>query len=145
MDSVAIASVGQVMVDTTTNHIPTQPIPRPSAPQKTSEIFDEWFSRCPELLQFTTLAFSAGPTELNLRYRAVGSNASAIRQTSIRKERSGRWLLRVLIDEASAIRLESRLEESYEHTNLPVASSLSPGGKFVLDGGHTHRDCSLLQ
>jgi hypothetical protein len=38
MDNATTANVGQVMVDTTTNHIPT----RPSAPQKTSEIFDEW-------------------------------------------------------------------------------------------------------
>lgn len=122
MDSVAIASVGQVMVDTTTNHIHTQPMPRPSAPQKTSEIFDEWLSRCPELLQFTALACSAGPTELNSRYRAVGANASRNSPNFDQEVAFRSWLRRVRIDVASAILLKSCLEESYENANLPVAS-----------------------
>jgi hypothetical protein len=117
MDSVAIASVGQVMVDTTTNHIPTQPIPRPSAPQKTSEIFDEWLSRCSELLQFTALAYSAGPTVQGCWRKCVSQFTKLRSGSSVRS-----WLLRVRIDVASAILLKSCLEESYEHANLPVAS-----------------------
>ncbi len=98
MVNTATASVGQVMVDTTTSHILTQPMPRFSALQKTSEKFDEWFSRCRDLLQFTAYRVLGGPEGAELAVQNCWRNAS---RNSPKFDREGEfrsWLVRVLID-----------------------------------------------
>jgi DNA-directed RNA polymerase specialized sigma24 family protein len=120
MDNAATASVGQCRVETTSSHIFRRPIPRPFATtRKTSEVFDDWFSRCHGPLHFTACRVLGDTVGADLAVWNCWLTASRNPPASDREGAFRSWLLRILIDEASTIlqgHLRSRLD--YEHAHL---------------------------
>jgi hypothetical protein len=103
MDNAAIASVGQGMMKTASNCIFKRSWPRSFANQETSEVFDEWFSRCHGSLHLIASRVLGGAEGADLAVRNCWLIASRNPPTFDRQGAFRSWLLRILIDEASAI------------------------------------------
>jgi hypothetical protein len=118
MDNAATASVGQGMAKTTSSDIFKRPVPGSLATDQTSEVFDEWFSRCYEPLHFTACRVLGSPEGAGLAVQNCWLTASRNPPTFDREGEFRGWLLRILIDEASAIlqcRLGSQLDPEHAH------------------------------
>jgi DNA-directed RNA polymerase specialized sigma24 family protein len=103
MDNAATASVRQGGVKTTSSSIFKRPWPRSFANQETSEVFEEWFSRSHGSLHLIACRVLGGTEGADLAVRNCWLTASRNPPTFDRQGAFRSWLLRVLIDEASAI------------------------------------------
>lgn len=103
MDDAATASVGQGTVNTMFGHSFTRLMPRPSPTQETSKVFDEWFSRCYGALHFIARRMLGGLEGSERAVQNCHLTASRNPPTFEQEGAFRSWLLRVLIDEASAI------------------------------------------
>jgi DNA-directed RNA polymerase specialized sigma24 family protein len=141
MDNAAIASVGQDRVETTSGYIFKRPMPRPFATQETSESFDEWFSRCHGSLHFTACRVLGDLEGAELAVQNCWLAASRNPPTFDREGAFRSWLLRVLIDEASAI-LQRHLGKQldHEHAHPPPLPSSSPSRAIWHADGRGRKD-----
>lgn len=106
MNNAATATVGHRRVETTSGYTPE----RLSTTHNTSQLFGEWFSRCQGSLHFTAGRILSGPEGAALAVQNCWLTASRNPPTFDREGAFRSWLLRILIDEASAILQKSRLE-----------------------------------
>jgi DNA-directed RNA polymerase specialized sigma24 family protein len=110
---------GQGMVETASDHVFKRPMPGPCATEETSEVFDYWFARCRGSLHLTACHVLGVAEGADLAVWNCWLTASRNRPTFDHEGAFRSWLLRVLIDEASAIlqgHLHRRLD--YDHTHL---------------------------
>jgi DNA-directed RNA polymerase specialized sigma24 family protein len=108
MNRAATTSVDKSMMGKMSGYIFKRPVPVDVVIQGTSEVFDDWFSRCYRPLLFTACRVLGSPKEASLAVENCWFTASRNRPTFDREGEFRSWLLRVLIDEALAI-LEDRL------------------------------------
>jgi hypothetical protein len=104
---------------TTSNHMLMQAARESSENREHSGVFDRWFSRCHRLLHFTACRVLGGPDGADLAVRNCWLTASCDPPRFDREGAFRSWLVRILIDEASAIRqgcLPRRVD--YEHADL---------------------------
>jgi DNA-directed RNA polymerase specialized sigma24 family protein len=104
------------MVETMSNHIFRRSDAATRSIQNTSEVFDEWFSRCLGPLHFIACRVLKGPEEADVAVQKCWLIASRNPRTFDVEGDFRSWLLRVLIDEASAIlldRLHSQMRLEY--------------------------------
>ena len=94
---------GQDMVETASDHIFKRPMPGPFATEETSEVFHYWFASCRGSLHLTACRVLGGAEGADLAVRNCWLTASRNPPTFDREGAFRSWLLRVLIDEASAI------------------------------------------
>ena len=109
----------------TSNHIFRPAVLEPFETPEHSAVFDQWFSRCHRLLHFTACRVLGGPDGADLAVRNCWLTASSDPPRFDREGAFRSWLLRILIDEASAIRqgcLPGRV--NYQHADL--SSSHNP-------------------
>jgi DNA-directed RNA polymerase specialized sigma24 family protein len=118
MDNAATASVEQGMLRATSDHIFRKPMRGQVVPRENSEIFDDRFSRCRGLLHFTASRVLGGPEKAELAVQKCWLTASRNPPTFEHEGAFRSWLLRVLIDEASAIlqgHLRRQLDSEHAH------------------------------
>jgi DNA-directed RNA polymerase specialized sigma24 family protein len=119
MNNEAIARVGQGMMKTTSSDMFKRPVPGALATDQTSEVFDDWFSRCYEPLHFTACRVLGNPEGAGLAVQNCWLTASCNPPSFDSEGKFRSWLFRILIDEALAI-LQSRLcnQLDSEHARL---------------------------
>jgi DNA-directed RNA polymerase specialized sigma24 family protein len=119
MDHAATASIEQGMLRAKAEHIFRNSVRGQVAPREHSEVFDDRFSRCRGLLHFTASRVLGGPEEAELAVQKCWLTASRNPPTFDHEGAFRSWLLRVLIDEASAI-LQSHIRRQLdgEHARL---------------------------
>lgn len=118
MNRAATASVEKSMAGMMSGHILKRSVPARFAMQGNSESFDEWFSRCYRSLHFTACRVLSGPEGAGRAVRNCWIRASRDTPTFDCEGEFRSWVLRILIDEASAIlqcRLRSQLEAEGGH------------------------------
>jgi DNA-directed RNA polymerase specialized sigma24 family protein len=116
MNRAAIASVEKSMAGMMSGHILKRPVP--ASFQENSEVFDNWFSRCYRSLHFVACRVLGSPEGAGLAVWNCWLRASRNPPTFDREGEFRSWLLRILIDEASAIlqyRLRSQLGPEHAH------------------------------
>lgn len=94
------------------------PVPIALAIQRTSEIFDDWFSRCYKLLHFIAGRILGSPEEAALAVQNCWLTASRNPRIFDCEGEFRSWLLRVLIDEALLIlyhQARSQVAREYAH------------------------------
>ena len=104
------------MMGKMSGHIFNRPVPVGFAIQGTSEVFDDWFSRCYGPLHFTACRVLGGSEGAEVAVQKCWLTASRNPPTFDRESEFRSWLLRVLIDEALAIlhdRLRSQVDLEY--------------------------------
>jgi len=103
----------------TSNHIFRPAVLEPFETPEHSAVFDQWFSRCHRLLHFTACRVLGGQDGADLAVRNCWLTASSDPPRFDCEGAFRSWLLRILIDEASAIRqgcLPGRV--NYQHADL---------------------------
>jgi DNA-directed RNA polymerase specialized sigma24 family protein len=118
MNNASSASVRHGRRETLASQTVNQPMSRPFVVQKTSGVFDEWFSRCRGHLHFIACRVLGASEGAELAVQYCWLTASHNPPTFDDEGAFRGWLLRVLIDEASAIRkghLRSRLDYERAH------------------------------
>jgi hypothetical protein len=103
MNNAVTATIEQGMTRATSNHIFRKPVQGQVPAREHSDVFDDWFSRCRMLLHFTACRVLGDPEEAELAVQNCWLTASRNPPTFDREGAFRSWLLRVLIDEASAI------------------------------------------
>jgi DNA-directed RNA polymerase specialized sigma24 family protein len=91
------------MIGKMSGHIFKRPVPAGFAIQGTSEVFDEWFSRCIGPLHFIACRVLGSTEEAGRVVQKCWLTTSRNPPAFDREGEFRSWLLRVLIDEASAI------------------------------------------
>jgi hypothetical protein len=108
MSNAATEHVSDRMVGTSSSHVFKRSHPATFYTNRTSEVFDEWFSRCLGPLHFIACRVLGGSEGAEVAVQNCWLSASRNPPTFDREGEFRSWLLRVLIDEASAI-LNDRL------------------------------------
>ena len=103
MDDATTEHVGNGRVETMSRHVFNGRHPATCAHQKTSEPFDDWFSRCHGSLHFIACRVLKGPNGAEVAVQKCWLTASRNRPTFDGEGDFRSWLLRVLINEALAI------------------------------------------
>lgn len=123
----------------TSNHTFRQAAREPFATREPLEVFDQWFARCRGLLYFTACRVLGSPDGADLAVRNCWLTASCDPPRFDREGAFRSWLVRILIDEASAIRqgcLRSRVD--YPHAYLSPSYN-----RLHAAGSDRQNDCTL--